>query len=285
MKIAVATFIYPAPGITEYAQACLETLASQTHCDFNLFVFNDGYRDVESLLLLHGPPAQIVELSGTPADIRRQAIRYLRDSGFDIIIFADIDDLFDINRVAVAIEMIASGADVVLNELILFGDGVSNVEWLFRGRLKEQSVLRLQDIREGNCFGMSNTAVRVSAIPDVVFEPRNVLAFDWFFYTHLLLRGGVARFTGKVATYYRQHANNMAAIRDLGEDNLLRGLKIKRMHFDVFDPAYAVELLETEGKIRQDKVFQTAYCKAVSAAMRPQPFWWESIKTFRELGL
>jgi len=46
-----------------------------------------------------------------------------------------------------------------------------------------------------------------------------------------------------------------------------------------------VELLETEGKIRQDKVFQTAYCKAVSAAMRPQPFWWESIKTFRELGL
>jgi glycosyltransferase involved in cell wall biosynthesis len=285
MKIAVATFIYPGPAISEYARACLDTLARQTNGDFSLFVFNDGYRDVESVLQLHGPRAQIVEVCGTPADIRRQAIRYLRDSGFDVIVFADIDDLFDENRVAVAIEMIEDGVDIVLNELVLFGSGMLNTENLFQGRLEEKSVLKLEDIREGNCFGMSNTAVRVSVIPDSVFEPRNVLAFDWFFYTNLLIGGAVAQFTGKVATYYRQHLNNMAAIRGLSEVNILRGLEVKRSHFDVFDPVYAAEISETEGKIRQNKVFREAYCKAVSAAMLPQPFWWESIKTFRELGL
>jgi hypothetical protein len=285
MKIAVATFIYPAPFIRDYARACLDTLVRQTHDNFSLFVFNDGLDDVAALLPAEGPPAQIVELEGTMADIRRQAIHYLRDSGFDVIVFADIDDLFDDNRIAVVAEMIADGADVVVNELVLFGDGLTAKEPLFQGRLAEQAIMKLEDIREGNCFGMSNTAVRISAIPDAVFEPRDVLAFDWFFYTCLLESGAVSRFTGRVATYYRQHANNMAAIRDLTDDSILRGLGIKRRHFDVFDPSYASVLLETEDLIRKDSVFKKIYCKAVRLALQSQPFWWESIKSYKELEL
>lgn len=285
MKIAVATFIYPAPTIRDYARDCLASLVRQTHGDFSLYVFNDGLDDVASLLPVEGPPAKIVALSGTPADIRRQAIHYLRLCGFDTIVFADIDDLFDANRIAVSAEMIAGGADIALNELVLFGDGINANDGLFQGRLREQAVVKLADIRDGNCFGMSNTAVRISAIPDSVFFPRAVLAFDWFFYTCLLASGAVAQFTGRVATYYRQHPNNLAAICDLRDDNLQRGLGIKRRHFEVFDPVYAAELLETEGKISRDAAFRDVYCRAVRAAMRPQPFWWESIKTYRELGL
>lgn len=285
MKIAVATFIYPAPSIRDYARACLESLARQTYSNFELFIFNDNLDDVASLLPVQNRQARIVALDGTPANIRKKAIRHLRDLGFDIIVFADIDDLFNQNRIEVAVETITAGADIALNELILFGEGLTHEERLFQGRLAEQEIVRLEDIRDGNCFGMSNTALRTSAVPDTVFAPYDVPAFDWFLYTCLLANGATARFTGKTATLYRQHPNNMAAIRDLSDDNIARGLGIKRRHFEVFDTAYAADLAETEDRVKQDEAFRQAYYKAVRTVMRPQPFWWEAIKTYRELGL
>jgi hypothetical protein len=132
---------------------------------------------------------------------------------------------------------------------------------------------------------MSNTAVRISVIPDAAFQSKNVMAFDWFFYTSILANGALARVSSKTVTYYRQHANNIAAIRNPTDCDIVRGLKIKRDHFDVFDPVYAAELLETENWISQNRRSTASYCTGVREAMRSQPFWWESIKTFKELGL
>lgn len=284
MKVAVATFIYPAPSIHDFARDCLESLARQTYCDFGLFIFNDGLKNLESIVAACGVRAEIIALQGSPADIRRQAIRYLQKRGFDIIVFADIDDILADNRIATALEILKAGADIALNDLVLFGENMTK-ERVFAGRLEENACVQLKDIHDGNCFGMSNTALRIAAIPDSAFSPRDVEAFDWFLYTCLLANGAISRFTGKTVTFYRQHPDNIAAIYNLSVGNIVRGLNIKRRHFEVFDPTYAAELSRTDSKIKQNPGFQQIYCQAVRGAMRPQPFWWEAIKTYKEFGL
>jgi hypothetical protein len=285
MKTAVATFAYPAPSIDIYAKECLHSLAKQTDRDFSLFVFNDGLASIAQIVSDSKINAEIVPVSGDPAAIRRHAIRHLIECGFDIIVFADIDDLFDVQRVEVAKKLIQAGIDIVVNELILFGQSYPQPYHMLEGRLKEGDALTSADIRQGNCLGMSNTALRTSAITDKALEAHPVTAFDWFFYTNILANGASAKFTAKVQTLYRQHANNIAPIHHLDDTNILRGLKIKHQHFHAMSNDYAKELAHTIALANTDDFQKQAYCRAVRSAMRPQPFWWEPIKTFKELGL
>ena len=285
MKTAVVTFAYPAPSIEKYADECLRSLSKQTDPDFVLFVFNDGLASLKDIVSLSGVKAEIVEVSGEPAAIRRLGIRHIMELGFDIIIFADIDDVFDENRIEIAKKILHSDVDVVVNELVLFGQDSTDGYHMLGDRLAEGAEVVQNDIRQGNCFGMSNTALRASSIPQAVFEDRQVIAFDWLFYTHVLANHARARYTGAVRTFYRQHANNTASVRVLSDANIMRGLDIKSQHFVAVGDKHAEDLLATRDRISRKNSDAIKYCKAVRAAMPRHPFWWEPIKTFKELGL
>lgn len=286
MKTAVATFAYPAPSIDIYARECLASLTNQTDRDFSLFVFNDGLDSISQIVSNSTIQAEIIPVSGDPAAIRRYAIRHLIECGFDIIVFADIDDLFDIQRVNVAKNLIRDGIDVVINELILFGASYPQPYHMLKGRLQDGDALTLVDIKQGNCFGMSNTAVRTSAISESALEAHSVVAFDWYFYTNILANGASAKFTAKTHTLYRQHDNNIAPIQHLSDQNILSGLKIKQQHFDALHDNYAHELAHTIDLLSNGHdTKKQMYYRAVRDAMPLQPFWWEPIKTFKELGL
>jgi glycosyltransferase involved in cell wall biosynthesis len=285
MKAAVATFAYPAPLIEQYAEECLCSLAKQTDTDFVLFVFNDGLTAMEDIISHSGMNAEMIAVTGNPAGIRRQGIQHIAALGFDIIIFADIDDVFDEKRVEIAKKMLADDVDVVVNELVLFGEGTIDAYHMLGGRLAEGEELGQDDIRQGNCFGMSNTALRISAIPLAVFEDKQVVAFDWFLYAHVLANHARARYTQKTRTFYRQHANNTASIRVLSDANIVRGLEIKRQHFWAMGDGHADELAATRDHISRNSGEAAKYFDAVRAAMPSHPFWWEPIMTFKELGL
>jgi glycosyltransferase involved in cell wall biosynthesis len=284
MRAAVATFIYPARSIETYARECLASLAAQSDRAFELVVFNDGFAAAKDIVHASGIVGEIVPVDGHPAAIRRQAIARLLAEGFDIVVFADIDDRFDENRVATAKRMLAGDTDVVVNDLTLFGTDRMMSTPMWGDRLSEGQIMTVNLIRHGNCFGMSNTAVRLRAIPAQALAPDNVVAFDWLFYTRALAAGARARFTGATRTHYRQHDNNTAALGRLSDAQITRGLLIKYEHYRALGDPKAAAFAHTLQRLGADLEGAARYCEAVRQQCPVAPFWWEPLKTIEELA-
>ena len=291
MKTAVLTVAYAAPEIETYAAECLASLERQTDADFSVMIIKDGLSGLDDILRERHLNLSVQSVSGTPAAIRRTAILAAIDLGFDVLVFADIDDYFDDNRVAVAKQLVAEGEVLVCNELMLFGRGYERPRPMLGPRFADGEMITAPDLNDANCMGMSNTAMRADAIDTGLLDRTNdVTAFDWLFFTLLLRSGLNARFTTATNTRYRQHAGNVANARDLSNVDILRGVRIKREHFAALsdDPYFhwrAVAFAATAERLNADAALAQRYCVAVRAAAPPSPLWWEPIKTLEELSL
>jgi glycosyltransferase involved in cell wall biosynthesis len=285
MKTAVTVFAYAAPSIETYAEECVTSIAAQTDQDFDLVVFNNGLATLDTLIGKSGVVATVVAASGSPASIRRDGIQHLINLGFDAIIFADIDDWFDANRVAVAKQLLCEDVDILVNELVLFGAGLAKPMPMLGGRLSEGEILSPELIQSGNCFGMSNTSVRVGAIPPSALIPADVVAFDWLFFGRLLDAGARARFTAATRTHYRQHANNTAAVGDLSDAQIMRSLQIKYEHYLALGNRLAAGFADTSRRLVNNPALADRYFHIIRTTAPKQPLWWESVKTLEELNL
>jgi hypothetical protein len=285
MKTAFVTFAYPASAIEAYAAECLASIAAQTDRDFTLIVFNDGLSTLNEVVRQSGAPATVIEASGSPATIRCQAIKHLASSGFESVVFGDIDDWFDINRVAVSKQLLATGNDIAVNELMVFDDGVPGSRPMLAGRLHEGEILTADHIRDGNCFGMSNTALRLAAIPPQALAGEDVVAFDWLFFNRLLQAKALARFTAATRTHYRRHGNNTAPLERPSDAEITRGLQIKYQHYCALHNPRGKMFATTIDRLANDSALASRYYVAARAAMPAQSFWWEAMKPIEELAL
>ena len=286
MKTAVLTFAYSAQNIEQYAEECLISLAAQEDQAFDLIVFNDGMEHLPELISKLNINAKIFSITGSPAHNRCHGIAAVVQAGYEIIIFADIDDYFDKNRVSVSKEIIKKGVDVVVNDLRVFGGEIIKPYYMFDGRLAEGETIKAVDISNGNCMGMSNTAIKTSTIPRYALDNESVIAFDWYFYANVLRENINVKFTSKTITHYRQHHNNTALFTDLSNDSILRGLKIKFEHvlaIKNFD--YADEFAKTLCDLSNDSELLGVYCDRVRNSTPSHSFWWEPFKTLKEFRL
>jgi hypothetical protein len=291
MRLAVLTVAYPARDIETYAHECFTSLEAQTDADFSVIVMNDGLVGLPDIVRGRALNVSVEDISGTPAAIRRVAIRGAIEQGFDALVFADIDDLFAENRVALSKQLLGQGEPLVCNELLLFGRGYERPRPMLGPRLNDGATITAADLDDANCMGMSNTAMRVDCIdPKLLDRTDDVVAFDWLFFTLFLRSGLTAKFTTATHTHYRQHAGNVATVRELSNDDILRGVRVKREHFAALseDPYFhsrAKAFADMAVKLEGDTALTQRYCSAVRAHAPQNPLWWEPIKTLEELSL
>ena len=153
-----------------------------------------------------------IKYSNTPSKNRQHGINYCIDNNYEILIFGDSDDYFDKNRIDKSIELLKE-FDIVVNDLSLFDEnGIYESEYLSH-RLDNLDVVDLAFIKDKNIFGLSNTAIRLENISQVLFDDE-IIAVDWYFFKVLLKQGLKAVFTNEIVTYYRQYDNNIIGLRD-----------------------------------------------------------------------
>jgi len=289
MKTAVLSVVYP--DLEPYFPEFLSSLSMQTEKGFILYLINDGLPNVEGFLQVFDRPAEIKEMAGKPAALRKLGIEWVIEGGADIIIFADADDYFDQNRIEIS-KRVLKNHHLVFNELMLVGKSIHKPVPMLGAHFHEGEEVLPKHLKSANCMGLSNTALKVDKIPQNALEiPDSIIAFDWALFSMCLHSGCKGVFTENTRTYYRQYENNVASLKTFTEEKILRGVEIKRDHYRVLARFYEEYsgLAETFEKLlirlKSDLSQRKEYCRAVREKATSCPLWWEAFKSPEELGL
>jgi len=289
MDTAVFSVVYP--GMETYFRRFLSTLSMQTYKNFTLFLINDGLSDVEGFLKGVDLDMKVREAVGSPASLRKLGIRWVREAGAKRIVFADSDDYFAENRVEVSRDMLAR-YDLIFNELILTGNGGIDSTPMMGTRLSDGERVSCKHIRTSNCLGLSNTAIRMNSIPSYFDQiPEYTIAFDWALFGLCLHAGAEGVFTKRTTTYYRQHDENWASPHSYTEEQIVRGVQVKRDHYQMLSRFHGEYVClsdlfgELLSRLHSDDILRRKYCEAVREHAPSLPLWWEPIKSLEELRL
>lgn len=291
MKNDTAIFSVSYLGVEPYISDFLQSLSKQTDKDFVLFLLNDGLSDIERFLEGIDFSVEVLEKTGHPAALRKAGIQWAISRGFQSIIFADADDYFADNRIEISKKMIVDH-DVVCNEILLTGQKYPQPIPMLGGLFKDEMEITTEYILNGNCLGLSNTSIKADKISELMSEiPDDIIAFDWAFFALCLHAGAKAIFTNNTQTYYRQHGDNIASPCSFSEEQILRGVQVKKNHYQMLSRFYEeyISLLDLFEKLlaqlQSDETLRRKYCQAVRKHAPAMSLWWEPIKSLEELGL
>lgn len=288
MKTVIVTVIYP--QAMQYCSDFVSSVNQQSDRNFDLLIVNDSVECPEAILEHLQVGWFLFDATGTPAQLRKFVIHHALEEKYDIIIFADADDVMGKNRVEVVKQYLINNK-IIFNELKLFHDCINKAAPFLSKRFRDGDIVTLQDLDNSNCMGLSNTSLKTEVIRDILnLIPDNIKVFDWLFFNRALAAGHEAIFTSKTTTYYRQHHNNMAAPFALTNDSIIKAVELK------FDHYYALRALgswyEKQAiafgqliEILREDSFIVQYCEAVRKNSPQYPLWWEPIKLPKELGL
>lgn len=287
---AFLTTIYPVDKL--YISDFFESLVKQTNNSFDIIIINDGFGSIDKIVKTYSS-LNIIEVpaANSIAKNRELLIKYAIDCGYHYAIFGDIDDYFDARRVEV-LKSLLKDNDIVINDLNTFSNrDMSNVnrinevkitKKIFSTRVKNLSIIKLDFILEKNIFGLSNTAIKLTGLTseDISFPPP-LIAVDWYFFSHLLLKNKRAIFTNDTVSYYRQHDENTAGIGIINASSILKAIDVKLIHYRfmkkennqykyLYEQTYQLAIW-LKNKDNIDKYLLINNAKLIN------PLWWETI--------
>jgi len=291
MKNNTALFTVSYPAVRPYISDFLNSLCKQTDKNFVLYLLNDGLSDIWRFLEGIDFSIKVLEQEGHPAALRKAGIQWAISEGAESIIFADADDYFADNRVEISKKMMFDH-DIICNEILLTGQRYHQPVPLLGRLLKDEMEITTENIVNGNCLGLSNTSIKVDKMSELMSEiPDDIIAFDWTFFTLCLHVGAKAIFTNNTQTYYRQHSDNIASPCFFSEEQILRGVTVKRDHYKFLTKHYegytnlSKQFEELYSRLQSDVLLKDDYCKAMRMNASDVSVWWEPIKTLQELKL
>jgi len=283
-KIIIGTVVFP--QIERFLQDFIFSINNQTYKSFKLVIFNDGY-DTNLLTEMvfkidKGIKTKILNVSSgyTPSEIRKRLIDYCIENDYEILIFADSDDTFSKNRVERIIENINDEFSIIYNDLYVLG----TKEDYFNYGLPEK-VLDINQILNSNFLGLSNSALNLKKLRGILANfkiSKDIIAFDWFLFSFLIMNGAKAKRIDNAYTNYRIYDNNTAGEKkNFDEERLCRGIKIKEAHYkymrELFPNIYGdyhTKLLKFKEKISNRK-YRDLYIECINK--KTYRFWWENI--------
>jgi hypothetical protein len=277
--VAFSTTIFPIDE--SYIADFFSSLDKQTCRNFDLVILNDDYGCLDKYRERF-PHLSIVELiySDVPAANREHALNTIKQMGYEIVVFGDIDDTFDSDRVRKSVAYLQE-FDVVVNDVSLFDEhGVFATNYM-SNRIDNNTVIDKGFVRDKNIFGLSNTAIRLSLIDTVQFD-RELIALDWYLFACLLEKEASALFTSEIVTYYRQHEVNTVGLKKFSVDSIKRIFAVKYKHYQLMskiDPIY-IELFEDMNKTLIE-IENSSHLRALvdrNNQIVGSPLWWECIK-------
>ncbi|HDZ17407.1 hypothetical protein LCGC14_0630140 [marine sediment metagenome] len=284
MKTLLVSFVYPI--IKQYLKDFFISLDNQTTEEFDTLIFDDNLsEDLKS----HGYDGMTMyntdELN--IFEVRKLIIDHSIKHNYDLLIFADADDVMANDRVEILIKSYEKSVSFFYNDLYLLSNKETD---FFKGKLPKK-IENLEKIKNYNFIGMSHTALNVRKEREnlkIMPITDRMIAYDWYVHSYLLSKGGCGKKVN-TKTYYRIYSNSTAGYTNYLTDKKLRtGLKVKKYHYDFmkqFDDKYKVlleKILLLEEKINNPD-FKKKYIKYINSNYSDSVFWWENIKTLDKL--
>jgi len=280
-KVAFLTTIYPID--IRYVDDFLNSLNNQTNRLFDLIIANDGFCGIENFKQKYrGLNIIEIEADYCIAKNRELLITYAIQNKYEMVIFGDIDDYFEPNRVEVSRTLLATN-DIVVNDLTAFRNDTTLSDKRLSSRVNNLAEVSLEFVLDKNIFGLSNTAIRLEGLrcEDIVFC-KELVAVDWYFFSTLLLLGKKAIFTNDTVTYYRQHNANTVGIGNVDEQSVLKTLSVKLIHYehmreksDQFDELF--RRTQTLSHWLRSKSKLGEFVRK-NGELLDSPLWWETIE-------
>ena len=267
-------------GNLPYFPEFLASLQQQTDTDFTLLLFNDGVAQLSGYLANYQLPFEIIETSGSIAQVREQMLNYLTTAPFSMVVFGDTDDFFAQNRIALSKKELAFEQILVHDVWLVDEDGkeLSRKHW--SDRIDPSMRIDYDMLRNYNLLGLGNTAIQTNILPKDWQLPSNLIAVDWFVFASLLKTGIQARFSPETHVYYRQYEGNTIGLKQLTLQRFKREIAVKAQHYEAMaqiDASYSAaairyrEQLETVEELKIDNI--QGYIKEQN-----HPFWWEQVQ-------
>jgi hypothetical protein len=277
MKTAFCSVLFPANLI--YFQDFIKSLENQTDVAFELVLFNDGVEDLKDHLISTSLEYIIIDVVGSPLDIRVEIFRYFKKSNYKNVIFGDTDDYFSENRVEESKKLLEI-YDIVAHDLILVSQDkkiISELFWKNRTELKQP--ISLNVIKKYNFLGLGNTAINIKILPDEIKFNSNLIAVDWYLFSVILQSKVKVIFSSDAHVFYRQHEANTVGRKALTYIDFKKGVDVKLNHYrtlasinsDYSDLANQFEVLKS---ILTEDYFNTI----IQKRKIENPFWWEEIQ-------
>jgi hypothetical protein len=277
MKTAFCSVLFPANLI--YFQDFIKSLENQTDVAFELVLFNDGVEDLKDHLISTSLEYIIIDVVGSPLDIRVEIFRYFKKSNYKNVIFGDTDDYFSENRVEESKKLLEI-YDIVAHDLILVSQDkkiISELFWKNRTELKQP--ISLNAIKKYNFLGLGNTAINIKILPDEIKFNSNLIAVDWYLFSVILQSKVKVIFSSDAHVFYRQHEANTVGRKALTYIDFKKGVDVKLNHYrtlasinsDYSDLANQFEVLKS---ILTEDYFNTI----IQKRKIENPFWWEEIQ-------
>ncbi len=215
-----------------YIDDFFESLNNQSFSNFDIFLINDNFLDLNKCLKKYSKLNILSEFKSDGIAKNREAgIKSLLELNYKKIIFADSDDYFSPNRVEIS-NYLLEKYDLVYNELNLF-----NERFFLRNYFEKRIHNYLnpfENIYDTNLFGFTNTCVRASIIPkNILFDPK-LIAVDWFLFSILFLNNKNLNyyFEKDIKSYYRQHKKNTIGLdSEISHERLEKVLNTKDIHY------------------------------------------------------
>jgi len=274
------TAAYPKalPYLSDVCKSALE----QTRTDFDFIVVNDGCDPSAIKEAFSGLSIILVDgVKGIAAN-RLLGIEYAKTHGYDYLLFCDADDTFTANRYERTLKAFEdSKADIVVCNLNIVDEELRPlIPDYFNKELSAPQWIKPEFLMDKNIFGMSNTAIRLSAITDAISIP-DIPIVDWYLFTLLLQRGLRAKYITESLVDYRQYSDNMIGINRFDVASFKRLTKHKNNHYKLLLESgyqqYKPLFEESETLLNlTDSEIDSLVANGLSE--HPQPLWWQIIK-------
>ena len=224
MKVSV---LIPAYQAGSYILTALQSVATQTHEDWEIIVVEDGSRDgTEAIVEEFGRTARnsvVYRNMGTNCGVGSVRNRLLELATGEAIAFLDSDDRWESIHLEAALEKIEEGADLVVS-------GVQTFDLLSDATLEkvEPPLALYQDavltLFQQSVIVTSSTVVLTKALTDRTgqFDPTLRIGEDRDYWLRCALEGGRFAGTGIFTCNYAKHKNSSMARTTVVAENELR---------------------------------------------------------------
>ena len=229
-KTAVLSAVFPV--VLPFVSNLVKSLSEQTIKDFDWVVLNDSINTGLLQKQIEGSFAyKNIPVAGMkPSQNRWFGIQHCIAFGYSTIIFQDADDFMSANRIENALHLLEKSRVVFHGLSLVDENGAMYKDNIWSERLTSGHIITADFLRDKNCIGLGNTAIRTDAISKEMDIPHDVIAVDWFIF-YQLLQEGAAMYSDKALVYYRQYPANAAGIGYLNEERIRKAVTVKQQHY------------------------------------------------------
>ena len=275
------TVVYP-KALPYLCDVC-KSAKMQTRQDFDILVVNDGCDSESIKAALPKLNVIIINAADGFSANRTQGIEYAKAHNYEYLLFCDADDTFSPVRYEHTIEAFEqSDADIIVSNLNIVDEKLNIlIKDYFSKEIPLSCWIDANFVQDKNIFGMSNTAIRLSALHHPINIPETPIV-DWYLFTTLLLDGLNAWYTKESFVGYRQYSDNMIGINKFDVTSVRNLTTLKLNHYKLLIENGRSEyqgLYNDTARLLHltDEEIENIIGKEIN--IHPQPLWWQIIKT------